>query len=180
MLGTEWILGLKFGIVAPPRIGPGTEAPPRPIEEPSSPPKIVFDADVPTLKSIRRYSERLVRGKTISPNASTMLDVRDIQGSIANGNYRRAGTGFHDLNFGMARDAQSRGFLQNLNIDKSMKTPNGYLPSRRPDYLFRWDRKSYDIKPFRSSPDGYDNTPQFQDIEGATGILPTPFYYRLW
>ena len=40
------------------------------------------------------------------------------------------------LNFKMARDAQSRGFLPNRNIDQSLATPGGFLPSRRPDYLF--------------------------------------------
>ena len=107
------------------------------------------------------------------------MDVRDIQASIANGNYRGAGPGFHSLNFGMVRDAQSRGFLQNLNIDQSIKTPGGALSSRRPDYLFNGGG-IYDIKVFRPSANAYDATPQFSDIQGATGIMPVPLYYNLW
>ena len=102
----------------------------------NSAPALSLADDVATLKSIRRYSERLVLGKVTSSNASTMLEARDIQAAIANGNYRGAGTGFHSLNFKMARDAQSRGFLPNLKIDQSLATPGGFLPSRRPDYLF--------------------------------------------
>ena len=135
--------------------------------------------DIATLKSIRRYAERLVQGKVSSSNPATMMDVRAIQSAIANSNYRGAGTGFHSLNFSMARNAQSRGFLQNLNIDKVLSTPGGILSSRRPDYLFKGG-EIYDIKPFRPSPSAYDQTMQFQDIQGASGIMPIPLYYRLW
>lgn len=135
--------------------------------------------DVATLKSIRRHTERLVQGKATSSNPATMLEVRDIQAAIANGNYRGAGTGFHELNFRFAGDAQGRGFLQNLNIDQRISTPGGFLRSRRPDYLFDGGG-IYDIKPFRPSAGAYDTTRQFLDIQGATGTLPVPLYYRLW
>jgi hypothetical protein len=38
----------------------------------------------------------------------------------------------------------------------------------------------YDTKVFRLSAGGYDNTRQFQDILGQTGIMPVLLYYRLW
>ena len=138
-----------------------------------------FADDISTLKSIRRHTERLVQGKTTSSNPSTMLEVRDIQAAIANGNFRSAGTEFHSLNFQFARDAQARGFLKGLNIDRSISTPGGFLSSRRPDYLFQ-DGGIFDIKPFRSSRTAYDTTPQFIDIQSARGIMPVPLYYRLW
>jgi hypothetical protein len=138
--------------------------------------------DVATLKSIRRHSERLVQGKVLSSNSATLLNVRDIQAAIANGNYRGAGTGFHSLNFRFATQAQDAGFLRNLNIDGRrglLKTPGGFRPTRRPDYWFHGGGV-YDIKPFRSSPHAYDTTPQFRDIQGAVGATPIPFYYKLW
>jgi hypothetical protein len=145
----------------------------------NSAPALRLADDVATLKSIRRYSERLVRGKVTSSNASTMLEVRNIQAAIANKNYRMAGTGFHSLNFKMASDAKSRGFLSNLSIDRSLATPAGILPSRRPDYLFGGGG-IYDIKPFRATAGAYDNTSQFLDIRDQTGIMPVPLYYSLW
>lgn len=135
--------------------------------------------DIATLKSFRRYSERLIQGNVTSSNPATMMDVRAIKSAIVNGNYRGAGTGFHSLNFGLAENAQSRGFLQNLNWDKAISTQGGFLSSRRPDYLFQGGG-IYDIKPFRPSAGAYDRTRQFQDIQGATGIMPVPFYYRIW
>jgi hypothetical protein len=135
--------------------------------------------DIATLKSIRRHTERLVRGKATSSNAATMIEVRDIRAAIATRNYRGAGTGFHELNFRFADDAQARGFLRNLNVDQPIPTPGGFLPSRKPDYLFDGGG-IYDIKPFRPSANAYDRSRQFRDIRGATGIMPVPLYYRLW
>ena len=135
--------------------------------------------DVATLKSIRRHVERLAQGKVVSSDANTMMQVRSLQRHIANENYASAGTRFHSLNFKFAREAQSRGGLRGLNIDRSIPTPGGFRPSRRPDY--RFDSGSiFDLKPTRSSANAYDTTQQFQDIFGATGNMPIPLYYRLW
>ncbi|MDR2980896.1 MAG: hypothetical protein LBV12_01470 [Puniceicoccales bacterium] len=138
-----------------------------------------FTDDIAILKSIRRYTERLVQGKVTSSNPAIMLEVKDIQALIANGNFRRAGSAFHELNFRFATEAQGRGFLRNLNIDRTIATPGGFLKSRRPDYLFNGGG-IYDIKPFKSSANAYDLTRQFLDIHGATGNMPVPLYYRLW
>ena len=138
-----------------------------------------FADDLAILKSIRRHTERLVQGKATSSNPATMLEVRDIRAAIANGNFRGAGTRFHELNFRFAADAQGRGFLRSLNIDQTIATPGGFLDSRRPDYLFD-GAGSYDIKPFRPSAGAYDTTRQFLDIQGATGTMPIPLYYQLW
>lgn len=135
--------------------------------------------DVATLKAIRRHSERLVKGKATSSSADTMMEVRDIQAAIANKNYKGAGTGFHELNFKFAEEAKGRGFLTNLNIDNPIRTPGGFRPSRKPDYLFDGGG-IYDLKPFRPSANAYDTTRQFRDIQNSTGVMPIPFYYRLW
>jgi hypothetical protein len=135
--------------------------------------------DVATLKSIRRHVERLAKGKVVSSDANTMMQVRSLQRHIANENYAAAGSRFHSLNFKFAREAQSRGGLRGLNIDRSIPTPGGFRPTRRPDYRFD-SGNIFDLKPTRSSANAYDTTQQFQDIFGATGNMPIPLYYRLW
>ena len=74
--------------------------------------------DMAILKSIRRHSEKLVQGKVTSTDPVINRKVRAIQRAINNNEYGKAGAKFHSLNFKLVRDAQSRGFLQNLNINK--------------------------------------------------------------
>lgn len=134
--------------------------------------------DLGTLKSIRRHVERLAQGKAVSSDVEVMRQVRALQRHIRNGKDHWAGTRFHSLNFRFAREAQSKGYLPGLNIDRSIPTPNGSRPSRRPDYQL--DRGNiYDLKPTRHSRNAYDSTEQFQDVFGATGNMPIPLHYRL-
>ncbi len=161
-------------------------APPRVLALPAPPEVLLLEnggntADIAILRSIKRYSERLVRGDVSSSNFATMARVRRIRAAITNGKYNTAGARFHSLNFGMVRSLKLRGFLSRFDVDKSISTPGGFLPSRRPDYLFNSGAGDiFDIKPFRPNRDAYDNTEQFQDIQGARGVMPVPFYYRLW
>jgi hypothetical protein len=136
--------------------------------------------DAATLKSIRRHVERLAKGKATSANPAVMRQVRELQRLIANGEYARAGTRFHSLNFRLARQAQSKGALRGARINRT-RIPTGkpHPANRVPDYdLVGGDL--YDLKPWRNSPDAYDHTAQFQDISNATGDAPTTLYYQLW
>jgi hypothetical protein len=134
--------------------------------------------DVATLKAIRRHGERLVRGDVTSSNPATMLDVRNIRAAIANGDFHAAGTGFHRLNFRLVRDAQNRGFLDGLLRNRRLATPGGVKSYRIPDY--RYGADTFDLKPWRPTRNAFDVTEQFLDIQGATGRMPIPLYYRLW
>lgn len=143
--------------------------------------------EVAALKSIRRHSERLVRGQATSTSPAVNRQVRAINRHIniyrTGGSGRRlawAGTRFHSLNFRFVSDAQARGFFQNLNRDARIAIPpGGFRAGRRPDYLFD-PGEIYDIKPFRPSANAYDRTEQFLDGQRATGQTPIPLYYRLW
>jgi hypothetical protein len=83
------------------------------------------------------------------------------------------------LNFRLVREAQAKGFLRDVIVDRSVQTPLGIRRSRRPDYRVT-NGEILDIKPWRNNPKAFDLTDQFQDLLGATGEMPIPLYYRLW
>jgi len=139
----------------------------------------VRSESVSTLKSIRRHTERLVRGNVKASNPAIARQVRSIQRAISREQFGRAGTRYHSLNFRLVREAQAKGFLRDVIVDRSVQTPLGIRRSRRPDYRVT-NGEILDIKPWRNNPKAFDLTDQFQDLLGATGEMPIPLYYRLW
>ena len=138
---------------------------------------LVHNTSKAILKSIRRHSERLVRGKAAAGSIRTQQRVGQIRHALANEQFGQAGTHFHSLNARFARMAQARGHLQDVVVNKRFYTAGKYY--RIPDYRMTNSHLIYDIKPWRSSPTAFHGTEQFQDLIAA-GRGPVPLYYRLW
>ena len=132
----------------------------------------------PNQRPIIEYDVPRIQGKVTSNSPAVQRQVRYIQAHIQNGRYGAAGARYHSLNFRYVRQAQAKGFLRNLNREPRITAPaSSAVRFRKPD--FRFDGGGiYDLKPFRSSPNAYDATLQFQDIFDTTGQMPVPLYYR--
>ncbi|MCA9137624.1 MAG: hypothetical protein KDB00_12720, partial [Planctomycetales bacterium] len=154
-----------------------------------------FADDFSTLRSIRRYVERLVYSDTIPAGRVGEL-VEDFRFALRNNNRRLAGTKFHELVFRFAEQAFDENRIRGFYIEESVlgrfnnaRIPDflAIAPGRRGNVLFGqvYDdgfglyNQIYDLKPFRSDQFTYDLTDQFLDFRHASGRRPIAFYYNL-
>jgi hypothetical protein len=140
--------------------------------------RYLYKQQLATLKSIRRHSERLVRGKAIPSSPEVSKLVRQYNAPISP---RLRGTCFHNINFYYAKQARGGGYLLNTYINNfRILTPLWSDASYRVlDYTLPYETTyTFDLKPWRGVPYAYDQTPQFQDVFNKTGTMPVPLYYK--
>ncbi|RXE57555.1 hypothetical protein [Acetivibrio mesophilus] len=121
---------------------------------------------IATIKSTRRYVEKLMKNDPIAQNY------------LSRGRYDNYGTYFHNRVFKRVRSAN----IEGLEIDKAIIRPGstgGKGNTRRPD--FQWqqgtaDYELWDLKPNNASPQFWSD--QFQDLMDWTGQITTPLKYN--